>query len=537
MYPLDDGRTIAVPPYVNATPAPWRHQLHFFDYLKARRWFALLMEQRTGKTWVALALAAHHYHHHTLRTLVVVAYPNGVHRNWITDEIPKHLHRSVPRRCVAWNAARAKSKAYSEELDALAGFSGLAVITLNSEALLTDSAVDYVKRLLRDRPGTKMMLADESEFMANPSAKVTNHLLWFRDKVDFAGILSGTPFVESPLEAFSQMRFLSPRILGYENFTLFKRYYAELAPAPWERPPPGAPATWRPRIQIVARDDEGRPRYKHLDELHRRVFTVAVRVLRSEVSDAPPKVYQKRYFDLAPEQRKVYDDLRRDHLALLGSGRTVTAAMTLTRLLRLQQVASNYWPPEDDPEEHAACGGAGCEHCSWLGLVVVERPLEPIVPPAKNPRLLALFRELERTRGQVVIWARFRPDVDAIVAALGPNQVARLDGATPPGAERDAAKNSFRSGAKPFCVSNPAVGGRGYDFSNADTMLYYNCSYSLRLRLQSEDRGEGVLKTRSTDIVDLIADDTRDEPIINALVAKKDIADLVHGDPPREWIG
>lgn len=90
-----------------------------------------------------------------------------------------------------------------------------------------------------------------------------------------------------------------------------------------------------------------------------------------------------------------------------------------------------------------------------------------------------------------------------------------------------------------FFVGNQAAGGTGLDgLQVASTVVYYSNDTSLTNRLQSEDRahrGGSEVHDRVT-IIDIIADDTLDEKFLNALRARKNVADLVVGDDPREWV-
>ena len=61
-----------------------------FDLSKKRKGFALLMEQGTGKTKVIIDTAAYLYENKAIDTMIVIC-PNGVHRNWVNNEIPIHM--------------------------------------------------------------------------------------------------------------------------------------------------------------------------------------------------------------------------------------------------------------------------------------------------------------------------------------------------------------------------------------------------------------------------------------------------------------
>ena len=132
-------------------------------------------------------------------------------------------------------------------------------------------------------------------------------------------ILTGTPVAESPLDAYAQFKILDPTILGHTSFTSFKARYAEYEEG-------YDPRTGRRFPKLLG--------YRNLPELQANMARFSSRVTRAEVSDAPPKVYQKRYFSLSLVQRRVYDELREKFVVDLSAGGVITAANVLARYTR-----------------------------------------------------------------------------------------------------------------------------------------------------------------------------------------------------------
>ena len=65
----------------------------------------------------------------------------------------------------------------------------------------------------------------------------------------------------------------------------------------------------------------------------------------------------------------------------------------------------------------------------------------------------------------------------------------------------------------------------------ASSVIYYANSFDLELRLQSEDRNHRIGQRNNCLYYDIEATRTVDGKIIKALRAKKNLADLVTGDP------
>lgn len=529
--------------------SPWTHQQTALELSWAAPYFALFMEQRTGKTKVVIDTVAVQYRAHRINALFIMASPNGVHRNWVTDEIPAHLPDGIPRRALVWRSGRHKRREYAQAMEALLTFRGLAVLAVNAEAVNTPSLRKFAKRLFDVR--RVFLVADEtSDWMLRPGNKratVAYNMSKHRNVI-FKRILDGTPVGNSgPFDLYSPMNFLSRSILGFDTFLAYKHHYAVIE----DKDEHGVPLVNHRTGTNYTKIKE----FRNLDELTARIAPHSFRVTRAQCFDMPPKVYQKRYFQLDDDaaagagksQRAVYDTLRDEYEAELAGGERVSVANVLTRYLRLQQVASGYWPPTRTASICASCGGAdeGCDACDHLGVTMMDVPMRRI--GVANPRLEALAAEVRATSGPIIIWARFRQDVTDVcdcAAVLG-RKVARFDGAVRDDI-REAWLADFQSGRADTLVGSPAAGGRGRRMDAAGhpaaaaprTIIYYSNYFSLLIRLQSEDRAEHPDRPGGTSIVDLVAEDTVDERIITALRARRSVADEIIDarQEGRPWI-
>ena len=134
-----------------------------------------------------------------------------------------------------------------------------------------------------------------------------------------------------------------------------------------------------------------------------------------------------------------------------------------------------------------------------------------------------------------IVWARFRHDVDQLMDLLG-KEACRYDGQVDDDqAERN--KLAFQAGDYKWFVGTAQKGGPGLTLTQAKTMVYYSNSFRLIDRLQSEDRAHRAgMDEHPLNIIDLCANDTVDNRIIDRLREKKEIAAEVQGDSWKEWI-
>lgn len=503
--------------FIPARPSR-EHQRVGFELSCNKPNFALLMEMRTGKTKIVLDTTVYQYELGAINALLVVAWPSGVHRNWIEDEVPQDVPSRIPYRALAWRSGRTHVKAYKQLLEDLLTYKGLAILGVNAEALTSEVCKTYLRRFLKARK--LLVAADESTWMKTPGAKRTKTMrsIGRNPNVVFRRILDGTP-LETPLDLYSQFAFLDTGILGQPDFHDFKAHYSE----------------WEEKQTKNGQAYKVLTRYTNLDELQARIKPHSYRVLRRDCADLPPKIYRRRFVELSHEQRRVYNDLRAQYKAELHDGREVTAALVLTRYMRLQQVMSNRYPGTTTVAVCTQCDGDGCPSCSDEGVIYSKTPTT-IIDIDHHPRLQALQEELTEPR-PVIVWARFRDEIEEIINLSHSlhRKPCRYDGACSDDAKLEA-RRGFASGKYDTFVGNQRAGGRGVKLAAAEAIIYYSNQFSLLDRLQSEDRAEDLGRAISTEIIDFVAEDTLDEPMVEALRSKKRIADLVLQDAPGAWL-
>ena len=250
--------------------------------------------------------------------------------------------------------------------------------------------------------------------------------------------------------------------------------------------------------------------FKNLGELSDKLKPFSYRVLKEDCLDLPDKIYMKRQINLSPDQRKLYDQMRKEALAVLN-GKQVTTVNALTQLMRLHQITCGHFTADDGS---------------------IQR--------IDNNRVSELMDVLEETEGKAIIWAHYQYDITTIIKEIvkvyGPGSVVDYFGLTPQ-KERDPNRKKFQSNPKcRFLVGTPATGGYGLTLTAANTVIYYPHGYDLEKRLQSEDRAHRIGQKKSVTYVDINAEDTVDEKIVKALRKKINIASEVLGEDLKSWI-
>lgn len=509
---------------------PLPHQQAELERSRDERVWALYWQQRVGKSGVIIRTCEHQHRQQQIDAAVIVAYPSTVHFTWLT-EWEKDWPEDLSYRALAWRSSKAHSAAAKAEREALLRYQGFSLVTLNCEALTTPTCFNYLKRFMDKR--RVLLCADESSFMADVKAARTIRMKTLGERAVSKRITDGTPVDESPVDAFSQCYFLDPAILGHKSIYTFKARYAEMTIgyAKVHNPKPNGPKVRT--FKTIAEDEDGKKRYRNLDELQRKMLTKGSRLLRSDVSTAPEKTYSLIKFELTDKQRAVYDRLVNEFQIELN-GVDVPRPHVLARLTLLQMIARNYHPPYKHGQVCHHCDMTGCEKCDYLGYLIESYDLQRI-DPNDHPAQDALADFLRQADEPVVVWCKFRQDVlDCAHTCAKLNiKAARYYGGISP-EEREHSYKAFQLGCVNVIVATIESGlSRGHDLTRAGSLFYYSNSYSRRARGQSEDRAEGVLRTRSTGIFDLVALDTRDEDVLRILRHKAETAAQVMGDDKR----
>ena len=451
--------------------------------------YAYFMEMGTGKTKVLIDNAAMLYDKGKIDGLLIVA-PKGVVGTWYNNELPSHLPNHIENVTVLWQSNITKKQ--QEKLETLYEIgTALHILIMNVEAFSTTKGMDFANKFLSCH--RTMMAIDESTTIKTPTAKRTKNILKLASFSRYRRIMTGSPVTKNPLDLYTQCDFLSPWLLDFTSYYAFRNRYAEMKTLHMHGR----------QIQIV----NG---FKNLGELSDKLKDFSYRVLKEDCLDLPDKIFIKRQISLSKEQRNLYEQMKKEAIAIL-KGKQSTTVNTLTQLMRLQQITCGHFTADDGATQ-----------------------------PIPNNRITELMDVLEETEGKAIIWAHYQYDITAIIQAVvkkyGPGSIVDYYGLTPQ-EERQPNIKRFQDDPKcRFIVGTPATGGYGITLTAANTVIYYSNGYDLEKRLQSEDRAHRIGQKKSVTYVDLMADDTVDEKIVQALRKKINIASEVLGEELRSWI-
>ena len=469
---------------------PYAHQLDALEASWDKENFAYFMEMGTGKSKVLLDNAAILYDKGLINGLLLIA-PKGVYKNWYDSEIPTHLPDHIQKKIVLWKTSD-KSKKQQNILNSLfKAETDLHILIMNVEAFSSGNGTEFAQKFLSCH--RSMIAIDESTTIKTPTSNRTKNILSLRPNSKYRRILTGSPVTKSPLDLFSQCLFLDPWLLDHQSYYTFRARYSICK-----------------KIQVNGRQVEIVVGYRNLGELSEKIKPFSKRILKEDCLDLPSKSYVKHYVELTKEQKKVYEQMKKEAIAFLDD-KMQSSATVMTQLMRLHQITCGHFTADDGTIKDIPCS-----------------------------RLTELMNILENVEGKSIIWSHYTHDVRRIISEIkkvyGDEAVVDYYGAT----DTDArSKNIKKFQTDPKCrffVGTTHTGGYGITLTAGSNMIYFSNGYDLEKRQQSEARIDRIGQTQKMTYIDIMSQDTIDERIVKALRNKVNIANKIMDEDFREWI-
>lgn len=477
----------------------WKHQDREFELYRDAPARALHWQMRTGKTKSIIDLACYLYATGQIDG-VVIAAPNNVHANWIRIQLAEHHWLGVQYSAMAWNTAASKNAQYDVQFAELLNAPGLAWYAVNAEATVLKQQLPYLKAFVKRRKRF-LLVTDEVHDWRRPGSKRSRFLrTWLAPRAAFRRNLSGTMIDNNPMHAFAQYEILQPGALGFRTYKEYENFFGV-----WKRD----------EIYIG-----GRPRtvpklvdFQNMDVLRARMAEWTSYVYRDECDDLPELVPARGEFDLIGQQKRVYNELVRGALVRLDTGELLSEAEGAVLITRLQQVASGY-AVDDVGEVH------------------------DLMPPEENPRLNYLVEELKRMPGKVIVWCRYRRDIEMVLARLKKEGIRAVHyyGGTK---QADRPKHEDRFQKDPtvkVMVAQPKACGQGLDFSAGQDIIWYSHTHGDLIGRRQADERCTKMGGRKIGVLDMVARGTVDERILRDQDSKIDRTEYLTGEGLREYL-
>jgi SNF2 family DNA or RNA helicase len=467
---------------------PWAHQLKAIEAATKNgvHHYALFFDLGAGKTATTINILRHQFKKSSQVLKTLILCPPVVIENWSREWL---VHSKIKPKDVVMLKGSAIKRV--QKLEEEWSFRENFVVITNYEALLMTELHD---RLVRWAP--QVIVADESHKIKDISAKRTKKAIELADIAAYRYILSGTPVLNSPLDLFSQFRFLDGGELFTRNFFVFRAKYffnrADFMPAHIKSYP-----DWRIRTGA-------------LEEISKMIAPYSMSVKKKDCMDLPPMVRQTYRVEMLPAQQKAYNEMRKNLITFFKEN-ACTAQIALTKTLRLMQICSGFIKDEQ-----------GNEHT--------------FVESDKIKGLRDLLQSIcsSDSTNKVIIWAVFKNNFKQIAQVCNGLEIEYVE------LHGDVNENLRQANIDAFnnnkqikvLIGHPGSGGIGVNLTAANYCIFYSRDFSLEHDLQAEARnyrGGSEIHEKVTRI-DLVCKDTIDELVVKRLADKEDVGETILKD-------
>lgn len=415
---------------------------------------------RTGKSKAVIDKALYQYDKEAIEGVIVLA-PNGIHINWVLNEIPRWTFPRNDVMSFAWEAPKRADWDRIAALKALEEFPSMKWLTINMEALTETGdhgkdCIQTIKRFKAACHGKFMLVISEAHHFGRAGAKRTRLARNLGRVAKFITVETGTPILNSPLRAYSIYKILDDLALGPEyagdTYEKFVRHFAEY------EIDPDAPQ-WRAKRRAYKKLKG----YKNLDELQGKMAQWSSVVTRDDVEGMPELLRTERIIVMSEAQRRAYLEMVSRHLVEIGDD-MVSAIEGGARVQKLQQILNGYIKDDDR--------------------IIDIDPIAPIYD--------ALVDEVVGTLPEnSIVWCRYREDIRRVCKRLRKEGLSVLEfhGGVPTG-KREAIRLEFQNSDRPVVlVGHPGAGGEGRNFSRAHAIIFFSSTPNAIHVNQGEERG------------------------------------------------
>lgn len=428
--------------------------------------FGYLMDMGTGKTATTLDDFVDGYTQNKVEGMVVLC-PNSLKSNWAV-EVKK---QGVRANSYIWDGVPKNMDLIKPPF----------VYPINYEAIRSEKTQDFLEKLLKRHD--VMLALDESVAIKNPSSDQTKAAFWLGKRSKIRRILSGQPMPQGPQDLWAQLTFLNA--LNGQKFYPFRNTYCMMG-------------GFQGR-QVIGVQNE------HI--LQRILKTCSFRARKKDWLDLPEKIFgAPRVLELTKAQKKYYEEIENDlYVYISETGEEVSAELVITKLIKLQQIVSGF-VITDSKEVHYLEGG--------------------------SRKLDEAESVMEQLGEKMVIFAFFRPSLDLLGKRLEKYNPVFIRGGMLPG-EIEESKRKFNETKECGAIICQITAGKyGHTLLGSDnagpcsTAMFYENSFSLDDRLQSEDRIHRIGQRNTCNYVDF-ASTPIEQRIISALQRKLSVAEAV----------
>lgn len=427
------------------------------------------------------------------------------------------------------------------------------VYLINYEGVWRDGIFEKLQSM-----NINMVICDEAHRIKDPGSKQSKAIYQLGDAAEYRIALTGSPVLNSSLDAFGIMRFVDSEIFGDSFYSFRNKYFLNVAPEK------------SPFAKFV-------PRTGADQEISDKMYTRAIRYLKEECLDLPDAIHMPdTIVTLSDEQDRAYREMQENLCAEIEGNKQIKISHILTLMLKLNQITSGWIKDPDTGKIHyfkknpkfealltlieeighkkafilwayyiadmnliynyfSRCTNEKCK-------IPVNNIPDDTCPSCGTPILYRCSQVMGSTKNRRAEIAKFRfTREERAKMRKGWQDEGKTDKEI-----RDEIGDPLDDGSEPpqtnIIACQCVAASEGLNLQRATEAIFYSRNYSLKDWMQALARNHRQGQTKTVTYMNLVAklqngDDTVDQRIVDSLKRKEDLSKKINKDDLKSIFG
>lgn len=396
---------------------PYEHQKETAEFLTLHRRAFCFSQMGTGKTSSAIWAADYLMSQGIIKRALIVCPLSIMDSAWRSELFNCAMHRKVD---IAYGSADKRRKTIKGDAEfVIINFDGIAIV----EKEIAEGGFD-------------LFVIDECSSYKNPQTKRWKVLNRLVGPETWLWMMTGTPAAQSPMDAYGLARLVNP-----SSVPRFKGSFQDMVMQKVSK------FKWVPKPDAV--------------ETVHRVLQPAIRFTTEDCLDLPDLTYVKRSVELTPQQKKYYDELKKEAL-IRADGEEVTAGNAAIVMNKLLQISS------------------GCAYSDN------KETLEFDITKRYN----VLKEVIAESSQKVLVFVPFKHTIDLLMEMLRADKLtAEMIRGDVPAGKRTEIFQRFQEDPDPkILIIQPQSAAHGVTLTAANTVVWWGPTSSLEIYSQANAR-------------------------------------------------
>lgn len=396
---------------------PYEHQKTTAAFLTMNRRAFCFSEQGTGKTMSAIWAADYLLDAKLVKRVLVICPLSIMDSAWRADLFSCAMHRSVT---VCHGAADKRKKLLNQNCE-------FVIINYDGIKVIRDEIANG---------GFDLIIVDEANHYKNAQSQRWKTLVSLIRPETWVWMMTGTPAAQSPVDAYGLAKIINPNAV------------------------PKFFGSFRDQVMHKVTNFRYLPKPEATTIVH-NVLQPAIRFTKEQCLDLPEMTYVTRNVELTPQQKKYYEQLKKQ-MVIAADGEMITAANAAVNMNKLLQIS---------------CGAVYSDDKEVLEFDI-------------KGRYSVLHEVIQESSQKVLVFVPFRHTIEILSNKLTADNITNevISGSVTANKRTDIFKRFQETSEPRVLIIQPQSAAHGVTLTAANTIVWWGPTPSLETYAQANAR-------------------------------------------------